>query len=977
MSDPALAAGAQQPARAWLRAWPGLEAYLGAVGRLGLLVLFSVLVGFLAYQAPASGRVAVGWLGDRLFLDASAGLGADAEQRGDLYADALTTDSPTGRSRWTRGHARVVLPGLGTGSDLEVALLVQGWPSDVVGAEVDQPVVVVQADGSVLGTFIPNESWEVYTFQVPAEVRQGADLSLDLITSATFMDTVTFGADARPKGVRLADVRVRGSDDGAIRVLQPAWRVVGWLTLWGLLLYLVLRRLTGSVPPAFVAAVISVGVLGVCLALWRVWVGVALGALVGVALATLVLAWQRPLLYAGGQIVRRYGQSRSLGYGLVVAALAWLAYTLVRLEATYHLPERALMRQTFPDSLLYVLMGVGLLSLTLVLGRKGLPRLADGMVDRFRGRTGALAVLLGLGGIWLGYEALVVSRLPYVGHADYADNAVVARNLVAGRGWVVDYVTQFYTLYDGVTRPQETWPLLQPVWVAPFVALFGPQAWAVKLPNLIFMVILLLLVYHIGAYVWDRRVGVTAALLILTNHLFFRLAIYATSDLAFVVLALGAMYLLYRAIVEGGLQTGNHRRWWHLLWYNRMLVGSGVLTGLMMLQKPSGALIAVGMGCWLLWQVGPWTVEHHASSIGHRLSAIIQHPVFMTMGRVVALWAIPALLVLSPYVVRNLVLFGSPVYSTERYDAWVLGYRGDSEEAWEDIYRVYAPELGGSGLPEPNWILRWGFDQSLDKFWTQVEAARDYLLPAWSGAPAGLDDMLSADARRNVLAPLGTWLAFLGMGLALVYRRRLMVLLLLAAGLYTLFLMTYWRTNEWRYFVVVMPWMTLLAAWVLWAGFDRLAAVGQRRWSPLALVLVIASVVAIMQPAWPQIAEKVQAEPARWEPDLLAYDWLREHTAPDTVMMTRVPWQLNWHTERPAMMIPNTGDRDMLLRLAHHYDAEYLVLEHQLRAKGDVARILSPLIRDDVVVGDTIDGFTLVYISPTPGRRALIYRIPE
>ena len=49
--------------------------------------------------------------------------------------------------------------------------------------------------------------------------------------------------------------------------------------------------------------------------------------------------------------------------------------------------------------------------------------------------------------IWVGYEAYVVAGLPYVGHADYADNAVVARNLLAGRGWVVDYVTQFYRLY--------------------------------------------------------------------------------------------------------------------------------------------------------------------------------------------------------------------------------------------------------------------------------------------------------------------------------------------------------------------------------------------------------------------------------------------------------------------------------------------------------------------------------------------------
>ena len=37
-----------------------------------------------------------------------------------------------------------------------------------------------------------------------------------------------------------------------------------------------------------------------------------------------------------------------------------------------------------------------------------------------------------------------------------------------------------------MTHPQETWPLLQPVWIVPFFALFGAEAWAAKIPNLLF-----------------------------------------------------------------------------------------------------------------------------------------------------------------------------------------------------------------------------------------------------------------------------------------------------------------------------------------------------------------------------------------------------------------------------------------------------------------------------------------------------------
>lgn len=94
-------------------------------------------------------------------------------------------------------------------------------------------------------------------------------------------------------------------------------------------------------------------------------------------------------------------------------------------------------------------------------------------------------------------------------------------------------------------------------------------------------------------------------------------------------------------------------------------------------------------------------------------------------------------------------------------------------------------------------------------------------------------------------------------------------------------------------------------------------------------------------------------------------------------MMTRIPWQFNWHTERPAVMIPNTADRAMLLQIAHYYGAEYLVLENQLRVKSDAGRLLSPLLRPgSAQVGATIDGFELVYASPTADFRAFVYRIP-
>lgn len=76
-------------------------------------------------------------------------------------------------------------------------------------------------------------------------------------------------------------------------------------------------------------------------------------------------------------------------------------------------------------------------------------------------------------------------------------------------------------------------------------------------------------------------------------------------------------------------------------------------------------------------------------------------------------------------------------------------------------------------------------------------------------------------------------------------------------------------------------------------------------------------------------------------------------------------------------MIPNTADRDLLLWIAHYYGAKYLVLENQQRVKGDAGRLLAPLMDHDNQVGDVVEGFELVYASPTPDFRAFIYRIPD
>jgi hypothetical protein len=385
----------------------------------------------------------------------------------------------------------------------------------------------------------------------------------------------------------------------------------------------------------------------------------------------------------------------------------------------------------------------------------------------------------------------------------------------------------------------------------------------------------------------------------------------------------------------------------------------------MMLQKPgSGVLIAGGMGLWFLTQA--W-----------RGRKAILNSQFSILNLII--WGLIALLIFSPYLARNMLLFQKPFYSTESRDAWVLGY-GD----WEDIYKVYVVSVGTTtraDLPEPSWVLRWGFDRALRKLSDQAVAVRDYLAPPWVGLPAPLAVVLPGREDKSLLSGMGAWLALLGALGALRTRRRLLTLLLAAFIPYTLFLVTYWHANEERYFVMALPWLALLAADALWRGYDRIAAIGDGRWTPVGLALVVAVLVVVAQPSWPKIADKVQVEPLKWAPDVDAYDWLRRNSAPNDVIMTRGPWQLSWHSQRQALMVPNTGDRSVFLRLAQYYHVRYLVRDTLSNPSPQAIKLIDSLIADPRLGLQEVYKSPVYWIVNERGKRVAlqteVYRLPD
>ena len=168
--------------------------------------------------------------------------------------------------------------------------------------------------------------------------------------------------------------------------------------------------------------------------------------------------------------------------------------------------------------------------------------------------------------------------------------------------------------------------------------------------------------------------------------------------------------------------------------------------------------------------------------------------------------------------------------------------------------------------------------------------------------------------------------------------------------------MFYWHANEERYFVMLMPWLALLAAYALWRGYDRVAAIGDGRWTPVGLALVVTALALVIGPSWPEIARQVRVFPQLWAPDVNAYTWLRDNTGSGDVVMTRGPWQANWQSQRPTLMVPNTGDREVFLQLARHYGARYLVRDTLSNPSRQTIALIDRLIADGTLQE--------VYVSP-------------
>lgn len=259
--------------------------------------------------------------------------------------------------------------------------------------------------------------------------------------------------------------------------------------------------------------------------------------------------------------------------------------------------------------------------------------------------------LLAAGMVVFVIKFVTVYPIQYIGYADAAGYAEMADSLVHGRGFEVDYISWYFKKYDPeVSRPEDHWPPLYPITIAPFFLIFGKTAFAAKLPSLIISCFFLpMVVYLITKELTGKKLpGVGAGLSVLLYPTIFQESLWCLSDVlyAFVVCA-GVLF---------SMKAVDDERYFYPL---------GIFLGLAYYAKGSGLVL---IPCHILF---------------HFIARRSIKKVLINRKFLISLLII--FLILLPWFVRNYIHFGDPIFSTQKYVSGYIGY-----EDWEaGAYELY------------------------------------------------------------------------------------------------------------------------------------------------------------------------------------------------------------------------------------------------------------------------------------------------
>lgn len=342
------------------------------------------------------------------------------------------------------------------------------------------------------------------------------------------------------------------------------------------------------------------------------------------------------------------------------------------------------------------------------------------------------ADLLWLTGVALAARLVAAWLVPYPPYADPAYYLLVADRLADGVGFTTPVLWSF--LEVGGRLPEDPmlpvpsnghWMPLTSAMAAGGIALFEPLlgTWrAAQLPFVALSTALVPVTYLVSRELWPSRgVALAAGVLAILAGPFLILYPQVNNIATFGAPGAGAVWCSIRAVRAAGRAAG----WW--------LAAAGALAGVASLARVDGLLLLVPVAA-------AWWVR----------------------GRPTAAWAAPAavaayLLVLGPWLARNLVTFGAAFPSAGGHTLWIT---------------TYNQQFSIASDPSPASYLAWGVGPILlSKLaaWAELAGRVTVLMGGIFVIPFAWG--LWAERRRREMAPFLAYFVtvFVAMGLVFTF----------------------------------------------------------------------------------------------------------------------------------------------------------------------------------------------------------------
>ncbi len=254
-------------------------------------------------------------------------------------------------------------------------------------------------------------------------------------------------------------------------------------------------------------------------------------------------------------------------------------------------------------------------------------------------------------------QVYFVSKIHFV--ADSAHYADTAENLLQGHGFTLDFIDQYFIKFNTVSHQMEwDFPLMSLI-VAPFIFFLGKTAFAAKLPTMIIGTILFpILTYYLGKEFFDKRIGFLASVSVLFYEAIFTLSFNGQRDMPFAFFLLAGIYFFYIGL------KGDKAKYFYLM---------GLFLGLSYLIRPSTLIFFPTL--FLAYYLIKKRIE-----------------LKLIYGMLIAA------LVMSPWLIRNFLVFGDPFFTANYYANWIYG--------WFPIYEQVGLKIfWGAQKPSLAWIL--------------------------------------------------------------------------------------------------------------------------------------------------------------------------------------------------------------------------------------------------------------------------------